>query len=154
MYHISRYDFFGPECSWKIFREKLSELGGNDIPFHDYTMALKGICMRTSVHWRFVDRPYRWRQREQCSEKYWPIILVAPFSTINGIIRHVSLVGKIMGGKLISILVKVSGDMNNLDVLPRPFHRGNENPESSRKYPRAVNWNDFACAGPTNRGIK
>jgi hypothetical protein len=41
---------------------------------------------------------------------------VASFSTINWIIRHITLVGKIMGGALISIQVKVSGDLDNPDV--------------------------------------
>ncbi len=97
-------------------QRKLSELGGNGFPFHDNTMAVKGICMRASVHWRFVDRPYRWRQHENRLEKDCPVIRVAPFSTINGIIRHISLVGKITGGKLISTSVKVSGEMDNLDA--------------------------------------
>jgi hypothetical protein len=44
------------------------------------------------------------------------VVLVAPFSTINGIIRHIPLVGKIMGGRLISIPVKVSGNLEDPDV--------------------------------------
>jgi hypothetical protein len=45
------------------------------------------------------------------------VVLVAPFSTINWIIRHIPLVGKIMGGTLISIPVRVSGDLKDPDVV-------------------------------------
>jgi hypothetical protein len=45
------------------------------------------------------------------------VVLVAPFSTINWIIRHIPLLGKIMSGTLISIPVRVSGDLANLDVV-------------------------------------
>jgi hypothetical protein len=45
------------------------------------------------------------------------VVLVAPFSSINWIIRHIPLVGKVMGGTLISIPVRVSGDLANPSVV-------------------------------------
>jgi hypothetical protein len=45
------------------------------------------------------------------------IVLVAPFSTLNWIIRHIPLVGDIMGGTLISFPIRVSGDIKNPDVV-------------------------------------
>jgi hypothetical protein len=45
------------------------------------------------------------------------VVLVAPFSTLNWVIRHIPLVGKIMGGTLISIPVRVSGDPADPDVV-------------------------------------
>ena len=44
------------------------------------------------------------------------VVLVAPFSTLNWIIRHIPIVSNIMGGTLISIPVRVSGDLTNPDV--------------------------------------
>jgi hypothetical protein len=45
------------------------------------------------------------------------IVLVAPFSTINWVIRHIPLGGKVMGGTLISIPVRVSCDLASPDVV-------------------------------------
>ena len=39
------------------------------------------------------------------------VVLVAPFSTINWLIRHTPILGTIMGGTLISIPTRVSGDL-------------------------------------------
>ena len=44
------------------------------------------------------------------------MVLVAPFSTINWYIRHTPILGTIMGGTLISIPTRVSGDLTNPDV--------------------------------------
>ena len=45
------------------------------------------------------------------------VVLVAPFSTINWAIRHIPIIGKIMGGTLISIPVRVSGHLADPDVV-------------------------------------
>ncbi|OGW33709.1 MAG: hypothetical protein A2X58_04175 [Nitrospirae bacterium GWC2_56_14] len=45
------------------------------------------------------------------------VVLVAPFSTVNWVIRHIPLLGKVMGGTLISIPVKVSGKLDDPDVV-------------------------------------
>jgi hypothetical protein len=44
------------------------------------------------------------------------VVLVAPFSSINWIIRHTPVVNTVMGGTLISIPARVSGDLRNPDV--------------------------------------
>ena len=45
------------------------------------------------------------------------VVLVAPFSTINWVIRNIPILGKIMGGTLITIPTRVSGDLGNPDVV-------------------------------------
>jgi hypothetical protein len=45
------------------------------------------------------------------------VVLVAPFSSLNWIIRHTPIVGTIMGGTLISIPVRVSGNIADPDVV-------------------------------------
>jgi hypothetical protein len=45
------------------------------------------------------------------------VVLVAPFSTINWLIRKTPVLGTIMGGTLISIPTRVSGDLSDPDVV-------------------------------------
>jgi hypothetical protein len=45
-------------------------------------------------------------------------VLVAPLKTVDKIISHVPLLGHVLGDSLISIPVKVSGDMADPDVVP------------------------------------
>jgi hypothetical protein len=45
-------------------------------------------------------------------------VLVAPFKTIDRIIRTIPLVGYLLGGKLVSIPVRVTGDLEDPTVIP------------------------------------
>jgi hypothetical protein len=45
-------------------------------------------------------------------------VLVAPFKTIDRIIRAIPLVGYLLGGKLVSIPVRVTGDLEEPTVVP------------------------------------
>ena len=47
-------------------------------------------------------------------------ILVAPFKTVDRIIKYTPLIGDILGGNLISIPIKVTGDMADPSVTPLP----------------------------------
>ncbi len=46
------------------------------------------------------------------------IVLVAPFKTVDRIVKHIPLVGNILGGSLISIPFRATGDLANPDVIP------------------------------------
>jgi hypothetical protein len=45
-------------------------------------------------------------------------VLVAPFGTLDRIVRGIPLIGYIIGGALTSIPVSVSGDIRNPTVVP------------------------------------
>ena len=51
-------------------------------------------------------------------EKVNLVVLVAPFKTVDRIVKHIPLVGTILGGKLISIPFRAIGDLNDPDVIP------------------------------------
>jgi hypothetical protein len=46
------------------------------------------------------------------------IVLVAPFKTVDRIVKHIPLVNTILGGKLISIPFRAIGDLGDPDVIP------------------------------------
>ena len=70
-----------------------------------------------SLHRRAVSGHHCRRQDRSAKGSLDLVVLVAPFSSINWIIRHIPLVGKVMGGTLISIPVRVSGDLTNPSVV-------------------------------------
>jgi hypothetical protein len=48
------------------------------------------------------------------------VVLVAPFKTVDYIIKHIPLVNHILGGKLVSIPFRVQGSPADPDVIPLP----------------------------------
>jgi hypothetical protein len=46
------------------------------------------------------------------------VVLVAPFRTVDRIVKHIPIVGGIMGGKLISIPFRAKGELGNPAVIP------------------------------------
>jgi hypothetical protein len=104
----------------EIFRGKLPELGGNGFSYH--TIVVKGKLHQGKFE---LEKAYiggtsidiiAQGEVDMTAQKVDLVVLVAPFSTINWIIRHIPLVSSIMGGTLISVPVKVSGDPSNPDV--------------------------------------
>jgi len=45
-------------------------------------------------------------------------VLVAPFKTVDRIVKHIPLVSNILGGKLVSIPFKAIGELGDPDVIP------------------------------------
>jgi len=43
---------------------------------------------------------------------------VSPLKTVDTVVRNIPLVGNILGGSLVSIPVKVTGDINDPTVVP------------------------------------
>ena len=104
----------------EIFRGKTPDLGGSGFPYsaltvkgeiHHGVFQLEQAYLSGSSIDLIADG-----EVDLAAKKINLIVLVAPFSTINWIIRRIPLVGKIMGGTLISIPVKVSGDLSDPDV--------------------------------------
>ena len=46
------------------------------------------------------------------------VVLVAPFKTVDRIVKHIPLVGNVLGGNLISIPFRAIGDLSDPDVIP------------------------------------
>lgn len=47
-------------------------------------------------------------------------VLVSPFKTVDTVIRHIPLLGSILGGTLVTIPVQVAGDISDPGVIPLP----------------------------------
>jgi len=45
-------------------------------------------------------------------------VLVAPFKTVDRIVKHIPLVGNILGGTLVSLPFRATGDLDDPDVIP------------------------------------
>jgi hypothetical protein len=105
----------------EIFRGRVPDLGGSGFPYH--SMAVRGDIHKGVFT---LEKAYIGGQSVDIiaegeidlgKQKLDIVVLVAPFSTINWIIRNTPLLGKIMGGTLISIPVRVSGDLTDPDVV-------------------------------------
>jgi len=46
------------------------------------------------------------------------VVLVAPFKTVDYIIKHIPIVNQILGGKLVSIPFRIKGNPENPDIIP------------------------------------
>ncbi len=52
------------------------------------------------------------------SQKVKFTVLVSPLKTVDTVVRNIPLVGSLLGGSLVSIPVKVTGDLNDPTVVP------------------------------------
>lgn len=104
----------------EIFRGRAPEIGGNGFPYS--SMALRGDIHKGVFT---VEKAYIGGKSldiiaegevDLAKQKIDMVVLVAPFSSINWLIRHIPLVNTIMGGTLISIPTRVSGDLTDPDV--------------------------------------
>ena len=106
---------------FEVFRARTPTLGGSGYPYH--SMAVRGDIHKGKFT---VEKAYIGGQSLDIiatgeidleKQKMDLVVLVAPFSSLNWIIRHTPIIGKIMGGTLISIPVRVSGELANPDVV-------------------------------------
>ena len=105
----------------EIFRGRIPDLGGSGFPYH--SMAIRGDIHKGIFS---LEKAYIGGKSldiiaegeiDLGKQKLDVVVLVAPFSTLNWIIRNTPFLGKIMGGTLISIPVRVSGDLANPNVV-------------------------------------
>ncbi|HTG01148.1 MAG TPA: AsmA-like C-terminal domain-containing protein [Nitrospirota bacterium] len=107
---------------FEVFRGRMPELGGSGLPYN--SMALRGdihqgifTIEKAYIGTKSIDIIAE-GEVDLVNRKIEVVVLVAPFSGINWLIRHTPVLGKIMGGTLISIPTRVSGDLTNPDVVP------------------------------------
>jgi hypothetical protein len=55
---------------------------------------------------------------EVLADKMDLTVLVSPLTTVDTIVRHVPVVGKILQGTLVAVPVRVSGKIENPTILP------------------------------------
>jgi|GEM_PF-3517324 len=105
----------------EVFRGRAPELGGNGFSY--LSMEVKGDIHKGkfTVEKAFIDGQsldlIAQGEVDLGEQKIDLVVLVAPFSTINWVIRNIPILGKIMGGTLITIPARVSGDLGNPDVV-------------------------------------
>jgi AsmA-like C-terminal region len=105
----------------EIFRGKAPELGGSGFPYHslDIDASIKSGVLK--LDHAFLDGSsidlIAEGTADLAKNNLDLVVLVAPFPTINWVIRHTPVVNKLMGGTLISIPVKVTGAPSNPDVV-------------------------------------
>ncbi|HSQ77501.1 MAG TPA: AsmA-like C-terminal domain-containing protein, partial [Nitrospirota bacterium] len=104
----------------EIFRGRAPEIGGNGFPYN--SMALRGdihqgvfTIEKAYIGGKSLDIIAE-GEVDLGKHKIDMVVLVAPFSSINWLIRHTPVVNTVMGGTLISIPTRVSGDLTNPDV--------------------------------------
>jgi hypothetical protein len=106
----------------EIYRGEVPDLIGEGFAYHDMTIranleggklimqecAIDGVSMGIACEGNI-----------DLSEKKLDLtVLVAPFKTMDRIIKFLPLIGHILGGKLISIPFSAKGDLADPDVIP------------------------------------
>jgi len=105
---------------FEIFRGRAPEIGGNGFPYN--AMALRGdihqgvfTIEKAYIGGKSLDIIAE-GEVDLGKQKIDMVVLVAPFSSINWLIRHTPVVNTILGGTLITIPTRVSGNLTNPDV--------------------------------------
>ena len=106
----------------EIYRGEIPDLIGEGFAYHGMTISadLQGgklIMQECSIDG--VSMGIACEGNIDLSEKKMDlIILVAPFKTVDRIVKFIPLIGHILGGKLISIPFRAKGDLADPDVIP------------------------------------
>ena len=106
----------------EIYRGQLPELTGEGFAYE--TMAIVADIERSKFVMRecSVEAPSMGLACEGeidvAAGKMDLVIIVAPFRTVDRIVKNIPIVGGIMGGKLISIPFRAKGELNNPTVIP------------------------------------
>ncbi len=105
---------------FEVFRGSVPEIGGNGFPYR--AMALRGdihqgvfTIEKCYIGGKSLDLIAEGKV-DLGRQKIDMVVLVAPFSSINYLIRHTPIVNTILGGTLITIPTRVSGDLMNPEV--------------------------------------
>jgi hypothetical protein len=105
----------------EIFRGKLPDLGKNGFAYHTMTVQGKLKQGKFMIDQVFIDGTsitlIAEGELDIAAGTANLVVLVAPFSSVNWVIRHIPLLGKVMSGNLISVPVKVSGKLDDPDVV-------------------------------------
>ena len=106
----------------EIYRGEVPDLKGKGFAYN--TMVAKGVFKggKLIIKDTSIDSPSMGIAIEGdidlIKEKVNLVVLVAPFKTIDRIVKLIPLIGNIMGGNLISIPFRAIGDLGDPDVIP------------------------------------
>jgi hypothetical protein len=106
----------------EIYRGQIPDLIGEGFAYHGMTISAdveggKLIMQECAIDG--VSMGIACEGNIDFSEKKMDlIILVAPFKTVDRIVKFIPLIGHILGGKLISIPFRAKGDLADPDVIP------------------------------------
>ncbi len=122
---IYRYPFLAKILSvlsvTELLRGKIPEFGGSGFSYHTMAVTATVERGRLKLEKAVIDGSsltiIAEGEVDLVAGKADLIVLVAPFSTLNWIIRHIPLVGRLLGGTLVSIPAKVTGDLADPDVV-------------------------------------
>ncbi len=105
----------------EIFRGKLPDFGASGFTYHTLTVQGKLKQGKFLIDQAFIDGTsitlIAEGEVDIAAGTADLVVLVAPFSSVNWVIRHIPLLGKVMGGNLISVPVKVSGKLEDPSVV-------------------------------------
>lgn len=107
----------------EIFRGKTPDLVKEGFAYN--TMALSGPIEQGTLHMDgYLDgASMRIAWKGECNLKNQTVdmtVLVAPLKTVDSIIKHIPLANKLFKGSIVSIPVKVTGPLDNPEVVPLP----------------------------------
>jgi hypothetical protein len=106
----------------EIYRGEVPDLGGEGFAYN--TMAANAVFEdgKLIIKESTIDSPSMGIACEGhidlIKEKVNLIVLVAPFKTVDRIVKHIPVVGHILGGKLVSIPFRAFGNLDDPDVFP------------------------------------
>jgi hypothetical protein len=106
----------------EIYRGEVPDLAGKGFAYN--SMAINGVFKKGKliIQDTSIDSPSMGIAIEGdidlIKKKVNLVVLVAPFKTVDRIVKHIPLIGNIMGGNLISIPFRAIGDLSNPDVIP------------------------------------
>jgi hypothetical protein len=106
----------------EIYRGEVPDLAGKGFAYN--TMAINGVFQdgKLIIKDTSIDSPSMGIAIEGnidlIKKKVNLVVLVAPFKTIDRIVKLIPLFGNIMGGNLISIPFRAIGDLSDPDVIP------------------------------------
>ena len=106
----------------EIYRGEIPDLTGEGFAYHGMTISanleggklimqecsIDGVSMGIACEGNI----------DLLEKKIDLIILVAPFKTVDRLVKFIPLIGHILGGKLISIPFRAKGDLADPDVIP------------------------------------
>ena len=106
----------------EIYRGQLPELTGEGFAYETMTIVADIEKSKLTMRQCTVEAPSMGLACEgdidMAKGEMDLVILVAPFRTVDRIVKNIPIVGGIMGGKLISIPFRAKGELGNPTVIP------------------------------------
>jgi hypothetical protein len=106
----------------EIYRGEVPDLTGEGFAYHGMTISADLVGGKLIMKECSIDGVSMGIACEGsidlAQKKMDLMVLVAPFKTLDRIVKFIPLIGHILGGKLISIPFRASGDLKDPDVTP------------------------------------